>query len=130
MSKTKRLALSEIKGMVEEKIATDPETPDRSCVDIIMAAHLKFIATKCGNEPDEGMPFVFMPHEIEERYERLYAEWKRDGNFPWVLKTVVVDGKEYYLGYVSDTGLPTFKHKHLFERYINLYPVDQIDADA
>jgi hypothetical protein len=129
--KVERIQLSRILRVVESAIRNNPETPERSMVDRIVKMYFDLEAVECGDGTyEDRRPRIPMPPELADNYANLYSEWAETGNFPWRLKVVVVDGRGYYLGYVSDTGLDTNRASRLFERGIWLYPVDAIDAES
>ncbi len=129
------IPISRIREIVETAIKNFPELygDDRSTVSDILSDECDLAAIEARDPGDSTKGIhdrIPLPEGLAERYDALYAEWRKTGNFPWRLEIVTVERQDYYLGYVSDCGLSSLPRNARFERIIYLYPAAWFDANA
>jgi hypothetical protein len=134
MSTQVKTELSRIRRFVDVALRHNPrynpETYVRPPVDVIISEQFFLNAVECGEgKGRDGQARIPMPPELINEYDALREQWVATGNFPWAVRAVTIDGRKFFLGYVSDKGLSSNRELPS-DMMILLYPADDIDIDV
>ena len=150
MEEIKRIPLSRIRAIVEEKLDNVNYCVVEEIPQEILGIPVFISAIPGNNNFAEGINILPMPPEIVSRYAEFLAIMSRvvgtadtdryfelnrgDSIFPWELHKVVVDEQEYYVGCVDPEGTdedvdPDDEDSDYYKN-VTLYPCSYVDPDS
>ena len=148
MEEIERIPLSRIRKAIEDNLDDDEHCVVESLPQEIIGVPLFICAIPGNNNFVEQEGILPMPSDLINRYEELVAIMNRvvgtpgtkrydemnrgDSVFPWELHTVVVDGEEYYIGFVEPSGVGEdgdSDEDANFYKSVTLFPCAYVDPE-